>query len=186
MWATLCGALVLACSLTLLAHHRLVVDREQAWAPQWSRVQAQAMGHAGMMWALARLGDARPIDAACRSSPTGASGARFGDLVRHGARINCRVAIGLTPEEDAAGDASAWVCRCTGEPVDAPQPGGGAQAAEIVMDFTAQSMDLLLQVSVSIGPREQARGIWHEQVLLRADAQHGWKAVVGTWWDDRR
>ena len=180
MLPVFCTALLLACSMTVLMGHRLTVEREQAWPASWARLQAQALGHGGLMWALARLEDPRKIDGQCRTLPGGVLS--FADLaVGPDARISCTVA-NLDAEVPMS-----WTCRCgTAGAQTLPDASPGLTPG--LIEWTFQPAGELLDLTVRSKVASMAMAgptFWKEQVRLRRDAQGVWRLVVGSWKDER-
>lgn len=195
----LCAAVLLMVSISTLVAHRLVIDHTQQSAAQWARAQAQALGQGGLMWALARLEDPRPLDGRCLAAPHGPGVSRFAEMAeRAGAQLSCDV-------HDAAGPASParpWTCRCAqagstsvadagaleataGQAAGAFAPGRIEWAFEPHGGPLTQGALLKLVVSTQWSGPGAGAGRWREQVLLRQDSQAVWRVVVGSWWDDR-
>jgi len=195
-WAALllCTVLILSSSLLNLVLHRATVQREQDGVRQWARLQVQALGHGGQMWALARLEDTRPVDSACRASASSGSAPRptqgqsegpsmtFSQRVAQpGGRVRCAVA--LDADEPAPDH---WRCDCSGNPVitgesDAmPGPSGW-----LMIDFTGDRERLTMTIEATLSNAADAGARWRETVALRQQPVGLWRAQVGTWQDDR-
>lgn len=184
-----CVAVLLMGSLINLVAHHVLVERERQSGPAWVRTQAQALGHGGLMWALARLEDPRALDDSCRATTPGPGRMRFSERAeRPGARMSCTV--GDAPQ--AVSSHLLWTCRCepTTEGVAAnsdASPGNQlapSLSGRVVWFFEPAGEFLLLVVTSQwrFGALEASS---REQVLLRRDTQSVWRMVVGSWWDDR-
>ena len=175
MVQVLCVALMLMSALISLVGHHLLVERERQWGPAWARTQAQALGHGGLMWALARLEDPRSLDEDCRATTPGPGRLRFAERAEQpDARPpswSCRCG-------PPSGDSTASGLPSTGEPAGASVPG--------LLKWTFDSSgEFLLLVVTARWRSGTTEATWREQVLLRRDAQSVWRMVVGSWWDDR-
>lgn len=189
MVQVLCVALMLMSSLICLVGHHLLIEHERQWGPLWARTQAQALGHGGLMWALARLEDPRSLDEECRATGLGPGGLRFAERAeRPGAHMSC--AVEAAPGTDAG--PLPWSCRCGsssgGSTAHGVSPAGEASGSQEpgLIEWTFESSgEFLLLVVNARWQSGAAEGRWREQVLLRRDAQSIWRMVVGSWWDDR-
>jgi len=186
-----CVAVLLMVTVSTVATHRLLVERDRQWAAVWTRAQAQALAQGGLMWALARLEDPRSLDGHCRVAATGPGNLRFAEMAERGAaRMACDVG-------DLAGGAPSitpWSCQCdqiaAGAGAGAAVP-ASASAADATapwrIEWTFEVINDQLKLVVSarwVGPGSGA-GTGREQVLLRRDGNSVWRMVVGSWWDDR-
>lgn len=189
MVQVLCVALLLMGSLINLVGHHLLAERERDSGPAWVRAQAQALGHGGLMWALARLEDPRTLDDGCRVTTTGPGRLRFSERAeRPGARMSCTVAQGPQAESSPP----LWTCHCgmategsaTSSVASATNPVASSLYGRLEWNFEP-SGDLLLMVVTSEWRSGAMEASSREQVHLRRDTQSVWRMVVGSWWDDR-
>ncbi len=196
----LCVAVLLMVSVSTLVAHRLVIEHARQSAAQWARVQAQALGQGGLMWALARLEDPRSLDAHCKVAPSGPGVLPFAALAelaeRQGAWLSCEV----HEATDLSSPPRPWSCRCGtgmagGDGAAAPSPPGqtpgSAVAGRLEWTFQAEGgavansgLMRLVVLAHGFGPGGVAH-TWREQLVLRKDSQAVWRMVVGSWWDDR-
>ncbi len=196
----LCVAVLLMVSVSTLVAHRLVIEHARQSAAQWARVQAQALGQGGLMWALARLEDPRSLDGHCRVAPSGPGVLPFAALAelaqRQGAWLSCEV----HKITDLSSPPHPWSCRCgqgmaSGGGAAAPSPPGqtpgSAVAGRLEWTFQAEGGAVansglmgLVVLAQAFGPGGVAH-TWREELVLRKDSQAVWRMVVGSWWDDR-
>lgn len=206
----LCAAVLLMVSVSTLVAHRLVIDHAQQSAAQWARAQAQALGQGGLMWALARLEDPRPLDAQCRVAPSGPGVRRFAELAEMAERQSAWLSCDVHEATDAASPARPWSCRCGQGAADdlgtgvtpmlgqaqttqgqAAQEQGARAAGRLEWTFQAEGQAAAPSGLLKLVVRAQWLGSgglahsWSEQVVLRKDSQAVWRMVVGSWWDDR-
>ena len=190
MAPVVCVVLLLMGSLSSLVVHRLIIDTEHQGRSMWARTQARALGHGGLMWALARMEDPRTLDEHCRAASPGPGRARFAEWAeRSGARVSCDV----REASEGAAEPGAWSCRCGDAagavmPATETAPAGGAALdtpGRIQWRFEPAGDHLRMVVSAQWTSRSGQPGDWREEALLRKDADSVWRLVVGSWWDDR-
>ncbi len=195
----LCAVLVMASMLVLSTLHRSTLQREQAWRLQWGRLQAQALGHGGLMWVLARLEDPRPVDDDCRSLSTSHSPSQEAQpfaarMARPGMRAQCVIPLGDSSSGDDARENSPsadppWQCTCSAS-VDqsnpsAPGTAGASPRGVLDILFDGSETALVVRIASRIEDGAPLVARWQESVVVRRDERRQWRATVGRWWDDR-
>ncbi|MFM8636651.1 MAG: hypothetical protein ACKOER_02780, partial [Betaproteobacteria bacterium] len=108
----LCTVLLSGSALSAALVQRWAVERERQSGHLWAHAQAQALGHAGLMWTLARLEDPRPVDLQCHAQGGPVALGRHADsfaarLAQDGRTLRCMV--DLAP----GATATPWRCDCT-------------------------------------------------------------------------
>lgn len=185
-WSTLLICLVLL-GLSVLSTawiHRSVVERERLQSHAWARLQAQALGHGAMMWALERLQDARPIDEACQPrlghGPTDAGTSFAGLLQTPGSQVTCRVDLNAVQENGP------WRCTCRGAvPSPVAEPLGPPGTAHWMLQMTARDKAWQATLQAAVFQASAPAAYWREATVLRRDAAGMWHMVVGSWTDSR-
>lgn len=186
-WAALLLCLVLVNGSALAAAwvHRWAVEQERLWSAAWAHTQAQALGQGGLMWALARLEDPRPMDAQCRALATPHSVMPSIDsfamrMARPGGHLRCVVDLGQ------ASGADAWQCDCSqGAATPAWSSGDSMWQARIDIDFSGSADALRLRVKTQLRRGSQESAVWQESVGIRKDRLAVWRSVIGSWQDAR-
>ncbi len=186
-WAALllCGLLVQGSVLGVALVNRWAVERERQGWPLWAHAQAQALGQAGLMWALSRLEDPRPVDLQCRALPrlipTGTPMESFAArMARPGRSLRCTVDL------SAGTLAGPWSCDCSAAAATRPWPAGEDVAyGRLDIDFNGSSSALRLQVKTQVLRASDQGPAWQESVWIQADDRAIWRAVLGTWQDAR-
>jgi len=128
--------LALVLLLVVLASQRGILTEQRSAVEHERAATAFEAAEAGVAWALARLTDPRPIDAACRPAAAGTPFTeRHASAAAAGARPFCALV-------DAA-----WQCRCPAAD-EAPAPVEGAATAAFEVEFGATDRPGVLRIAV--------------------------------------
>jgi hypothetical protein len=181
----LCGLLVQGSVLGVALVTQWTVERERHAWHLWAHAQAQALGQAGLMWALSQLEDPRPVDLQCRTlpgpTPAGTAIESFAArMAAPGRSLRCTVDLNPGPLT------SPWSCDCSATAATRPWPAGGdAPQGRIEIDFSGSSSALRLRVKTQVQRAADQGPTWQESVWIQKDDRAIWRAVLGTWQDAR-